>query len=621
MSERRAVALAIAVAVTSAALRLVTLQWLHPLNWDEVEFYRAARWVAEGRLPFRDFWEHHTPVAFFLFAPFTRLTDSPGAGAIIVMRWAQVPVWIATFWLTNLYMRTAGLARFARWAAMAIALSATILMNPAVEFRLDPLACLLFMGGLVAWQRGTPRWMFAAGVFFCLTGLVNMRMVPLLAVTVLLLRVIDTRNRAWQGNSAATWMYPGGIVVFAAFLLYLWLTGSWEPAMKALITENALGNRHAQVVYGAFPHRLLTMFGVRVMGSDRLFDWGAIDLGGIAVFSIGVVGFLRAVRQWRTPDDIVLIAILQAVNLIVIAGMKFIYVYHFEIAVILMLPLIASVIERMPRRGAVYAILGAVWCVNAFASLFRGKELDLAYQDLILREVHARTGPEERVFSGTGWGLRREPAYHLWFLPDMTKYCVWYGHEPPYALAEMVRNPPAVVVLDHSVMVWVLIVQRELAPFVARHYVPVWGDLWVPGLSARLKPNGGAIEWIVPRDGEYRLFASPELARHVWFVNPYYIAAQSDEADPQDFTLVLPPPAAHPQLRWWIDRRPANVGATVRLRKGQRIAAVYSGPAPLGVFLVPGDDKVLFRKPPGGATLEASTSRETHIPRIGATIR
>src|SRR5688572_11838484 len=57
VSEQRSVTVAIACAVTAALLRLIPLHWLHPVNWDEIEFYCATKWIAEGRLPFRDFWE------------------------------------------------------------------------------------------------------------------------------------------------------------------------------------------------------------------------------------------------------------------------------------------------------------------------------------------------------------------------------------------------------------------------------------------------------------------------------------------------------------------------------------------------------------------------------------
>jgi hypothetical protein len=97
-SDDRVGGIVVAV-VTAVLVRLVFLQWLHPLNWDEIEFFRATSWIGQGRVPFAGFWEHHTPLMWFVFAPFTRLTASPGVNAIVALRWAQIPVWIVTFWL------------------------------------------------------------------------------------------------------------------------------------------------------------------------------------------------------------------------------------------------------------------------------------------------------------------------------------------------------------------------------------------------------------------------------------------------------------------------------------------------------------------------------------------
>src|SRR5689334_7412276 len=115
--------------------RLFALTFLRPLNPDEVEFFRASDWVRQGLVPFRDFWEHHTPLQWFVFAPFTALASGAGASAVIVMRWAQVPVWIGTFWMIDVWMARAGLTRFARWSAMGVALCSSLFMLPATEFR------------------------------------------------------------------------------------------------------------------------------------------------------------------------------------------------------------------------------------------------------------------------------------------------------------------------------------------------------------------------------------------------------------------------------------------------------------------------------------------------------
>lgn len=589
---KNALRLVIALTITAAAVRLIPLQWLHPLNWDELEFFAATKWIAEGRVPYRDFWEHHTPLVWFVFAPVAAFVDSAGTSAIIVMRWAQIPVWIATFWVANLWMRGVGLTAFARWSAMAIALSSSMLMIAAVEYRVDPLACALFMAALVLAQRERG---FAAGAMFCLAAWANLRFAPLIAVAVLLLLL---RRREWR-------IIVGGLATFAVTLLYFGVTGSVDELWQQVGADNR-AERFATPVIGGFVHRLLVPFGIRILASDRLFELAAFDAGGVAVLLLGFTGLVLALRRWRDRDDLVLIAALQAANLIVIASMKFIYNYHFELVVVLMLPLMATAVERIPRQGVVLAVVSVAFCVTVFASLFRGKELDLAYQDLIMREVHRRTNPDERVWSGVPWALHRQPAYRFWFLPELARQLVLKGLAPPY----VVSDPPAVVVFDHNVLVWVATIQPELAPFFVRHYVPAWRNLWVPGMNAVLPPGAG-IEWSVPRDGVYRLFASPELARHPWFRAPVYAGAY-DNADPR-VTLRLPAPAPHPALEWSRD-------PSAPLRKGERIAAINRGAAALGVILLSGDDTVLFRQPPSGATLEAASTRVTHWPQLGARI-
>jgi len=232
--------------------------------------------------------------------------------------------------------------------------------------------------------------------------------------------------------------------------------------------------------------------------------------------------------------------------------------------------------------------------VNAFASIFRGKEQDLAYQDRIMREVHARTLPGENVWSGVPWALRREPAYRFWFLPELARQLVLQGLAPRYSL----DDPPAAVVFDHYALVWLATVQRELALKLVRHYMPVWRNLWVPAMNAVVLP-GQSVTWTVPRDGEYRLYVSPELARHPWFGDP--LRAYKGAA-PLTLRSMTGPPI--------------TISAGPRLRKGQPVTVTSHGAEPLGVILLSGRDGVLFRQPPPGVSLEADATRVTHVPDL-----
>jgi hypothetical protein len=557
--------------ITAVLIRLIPLQWLHPLNWDELEFYRATRWIAEGRVPFRDFWEHHTPLAWFVFAPFSLLTDSPGASAIVAMRWAQIPIWVATFWLLNLWMRDVGLERNARWSAMALAVCSSLFMIPAVEYRVESLGCLLLVLGLLLARRNRD---VLAGVVFCLAGFTNLRLGPVLVIIVLLLF-------RWR-------VVAGGLAALAACLSYFAATGALGDLWQGVWVDN-LGEKFATPVIGGFLHRLLVPFGVRILASDRLFEWAAVDAGGMAVLLLGFAGLLLA---WRRKE-LRLIAIAQLVNILFIASMKFIYNYHFALMVILSIPLIAFVVERIPRRSFVSALLIVAWGVNAFASIFRGKEEDLAYQDRIMREVHTRTLSGEKVWSGVPWALRREPAYRFWFLPELARQLVRQGLAPRYSL----DDPPAAIVFDHYTLVWVGTVQRELGPQLVRHYMPVWRNLWVPAMNAVVLP-GRSVTWTVPRDGEYRLYVSPELARHPWFRDPL----TAYRGAPLTLRSMTDPPIA--------------ISSGPRLRKGERVTVTSHGTEPLGVILLSSTDVVLFRQPPEGVSLEAETTRVTHVSHL-----
>lgn len=416
---------------------------------------------------------------------------------------------------------------------------------------------------------------WAAGIVFCLAGFANLRLGPVLVVAVLL----HFRPR----------IIAGGVAALAACLGAFAALGSLDELWQQVWTDN-LAEKFATPVIGGFVHRLLVPFGVRILATDREFELAAVDAGGIAIIVLGFLGLLLA---WRRKE-LRTILVLQAVNLLFIAWMKFIYNYHLALAVILAIPLIAAVVERIPKHALVTGLLLVAWCVNAFASLFRGKELDLAYQDFVMREVHARTRPGERVWSGVPWALEREPAYRFWFLPELARQLVLQDLAPRYSL----QDPPAAVVFDHYALVWVATVQRELAPYLVRHYMPAWRNVWIPAMNAVVRP-GQRVEWIVPRDGTYRVFASPELARHRWFRDPF-LAYRGEEL----------------RLRS-MERPPLTFSAGPVLRKGQRVSVTSQATEPLGVILLPSDDTLLFRQPPEGASLEAETTRVTHVPDFG----
>ena len=590
----------IGLAAVSIAVRLFAMAYLHPLNWDEVEYFRATDWVRQGLVPFRDFWEHHTPLQWFVFAPLTGLTGSPGAGAILFMRWTQLPFWIAAFWLVNRLMTRSGIDPFARWSALIVGLTSSLLMISAMEYRVDTLANVLYLGGLLlVLSEPSPRSQgeggrrpdegraLLAGALFCLAGFANLRLGPLLAVTVILNRLIDVRERRWGGSNRANWVFVGVIATFALGMAYFVATGSLRALYQHVWVENYVGEKYAQRVPFAFVHRILVVFGVRLYGGEEAFVLSGIELAGVALIIAGLFGLIRALREVRTPGPLFVLALLQIANLLAISRMKFVYHYHLQIAVLLMLPFVAAAVEKIVARRVVLAFLVVAVAVNVPIVLLRGKERDLAYQDRIMREVHARTQSGDKVFDGVGWAIRREPAYRFWFLPVLVRQLVMHGHASPYN--SWMTDPPAAIITDRNAKVWIAM-DRRLRSFVEHHYLPLWQDLWMPAMSATLRA-GGRAEWVVPATGRYRIVAGPDVRR-----------------GPQ-FRVV---PRGADLLQWTVDGRPVAGGNVIDLRKGSRVAA--TAVRDLSVFLVPGSETVWFRQPPEGVTIDGELPRVWHIP-------
>ena len=651
MTTRRATALFGGISLLSVVARLLQLQGLHPLVWDEIEFFRATDWVRRGLVPYRDFWEHHTPLQWFLFAPVTALTNSPGVSAILVMRWAQLPLWILTFILLRGWMRRAGISAFAAWTAMTLVLCSTLFMLPAVEYRVDVLGCAIYIAALFLLQRigdsgvggrgserssvsaiaptpdtrhptpSGPKFAILGGAMLCLAGLANLRLGPLAVLTLLLVRVVRTRDRAWGGNARANWCFAGAAATFGAACVYFAATHSARIAWQRLWSDNFLADRFAQApVDWMFAHRFAVAFGVRLVDSAPNFQLSAVDPGGIAILVIGGIGVVRALRRgFRAPGDDFFLAFLQVANLLFIAAMKYVFNYHLEIAVLLMAPLVAIEIDRFAtsdsRRRALIALVVVAAAVNIAAAVFRGKESDTVYEDFVMREADRRTPPGSKVFDSVGWPLHRDPAYRYWFLRANVFVMEEHKLFEPYTIVDVLRDPPAAVIADYDVRKW-LAAHRPFGEFIVTHYLPLWREIWLPGMSARVTPLAPAARWIVLADGTYDVYASTNLASHPWYRQPL------------DFERPLwrgvgPPTASDrgAHIDWFVDGAPVSATTTLTLRRGQRLDAISREPLPAGIMLIDARNDAAFCQPPRGTTLEASDPPRWHVPDLGALLQ
>jgi hypothetical protein len=138
-----------------ARIPLIPVRFFDP---DELEHSHAAWSVFKGLLPYRDFFEHHTPWYYYALSPFFRwfAVDQSFDSARRFLIFARVLSLLMTALSVGLVFLTGrrdGNRRVGLLAALFL-VAQPVLIQKTLEIRPDVLALLFFLGGLWFVQRG-----------------------------------------------------------------------------------------------------------------------------------------------------------------------------------------------------------------------------------------------------------------------------------------------------------------------------------------------------------------------------------------------------------------------------------------------------------------------------------
>jgi len=562
-----------------AAVVLADLQLANPLTWDEIEFFRATRWVAEGRVPYRDYWEHHAPLQWIVFAPLAKwFGGGAGVGAVLAMRWAQVPFWIAALGLLGSVVRRAG-AKAA--LPLALLLATPSFVRTAVQYRVDTLGSLALVAGLALFAAR--RWV-AFGAMLSLGVLANMRLAPL-AVAAALLVSLDRRE--WLVRLAR--IAAGVALVAVPFVGLLLAGGVWQEFVGAVLDYNRLSNTLAAP-------RATNSFLPIVLAPFRNGE-----VSGIAMWMLAAGGAVAALRRLRERGAGQLVALLWIAAMGAVAMTAVQYDYHMQIVWLLMVPLAATALDRIAVRLPRVSLLAGTVVVVAlalnvvrFAGGRPGAELE--YQDLVMTEVDRRVPPTGTVWDGTGYALRREPAYRYWFLPAGVRFMAEKRWIERYDIR---ASPPDAIVHNYRTHNW-MIAFPDVGAFATTHYVPLYRNLWIPGFAAAIPAGGVRREWTAVAGGTYDVWSSPLLAKHPWLTRPLrYALIEGPDAPAMAIPLERLPRDAEGRLQWRIDGIPVARGTrTLTLRRGSRLELEAGPGVAAGVLVAPRGVRTLCVAPP-----------------------
>lgn len=550
-----------------------------PLAWDEVEFYRATRWIAEGRLPFRDYWEHHMPLQWFLFAPVARVFGG-GAGidSVVALRWAQLILWIGILAQTMQLAREQGISVWSRRAALAMLLTAPTFVRIAVQYRVDVVGNLAFLAGFGLIAGRAPRARYITfGMFMSAAVLANMRLAPLTIAAGLVAFFWNGEERRWRLNIRASWMVAGLVAVAGTFLAFLFVTGSWQAFMTDVVRFNPAFDALVPEQPGSFFRRLFDPF-------------TQLDITAIVFLFAAIAGAITTIRR---PGPVQLTTLLAIAGLLVIAAIAVHYAYHFHIIYILLIPAAAAGFDLLAKKWRL--VLPAIVLIALIINASQLSFTRIHYQERVMRDIEVHTRPGEAVFDGIGYALRRPSAYRYWFFPSAVLVMARAGKIEPYDLPQFLASPPAAVVHSLRLHYWFLQHPR-LGAYVLRHYLPIHRNLWLPGLTAAVGPHDRRALWIVPKTGRYDVHASAILARHPWITRPVDYGFM--EGPELEIPLNRLPPLPEETLQWRVDGAAVS-GKTLSLKRGSRVELDYRGNVPAGVVVVPAGTTSLCWAPDG----------------------
>jgi hypothetical protein len=423
---------ALALIGAAHALRLALLR-RHAFNPDEFQHLHGAWCIAKGLLPYRDYFEHHTPwLHFFIaaFLPFFDVDTSPAAAEAFIF-FARGWMWVfsglalaLTFWLGRLWS-----GETVAWTAILLLGTSVMFLDKTLEVRPDVPAVAFLLASWTSLLRAfrgpderRSRLSFAqsgfllGSAFLCTQKALFTVPATLALLAWYLLGRPGSIPRAHRLKHLL-WYAVGGVLPVCLVLALFAANG----ALTAFLRYNLLVNLRWPVRFS--PEPLLG----GLFHDNALMAWS-----GLAGFLGTVIGLFRddALRSGRA------LLALQAAGLIV--GLFLIPVPYAQYLVML-LPLwalfaagmlvqtvsAASKVRPRPVRLASLSVLTVLVVglslrpVRTIAGMLRPAHTKVADHLVRLRYILENSGPQDIVMDGfSGLGVFRPHAFFYFFLHD-----------------------------------------------------------------------------------------------------------------------------------------------------------------------------------------------------------
>jgi hypothetical protein len=487
---------AILLAAVAAAALTAVLANVRFLQMDEFVFVRAAWLVSEGQVPYRDFFEHHTPLFYGLLAPIVGLLPE---------RASALPAIRLVCLASSALLAAAVFALSRAVAGGRAAAAATVLLflvpgfvSRAIEIRPDVLAAAAFAGAaalLLRRDAATPLSRLALAGLLAATAILATQKSLQYAWGLPLVVLLPERElaRSGAGRARPPLAFLAGLALPCLALAgALAALGAWDEFWNQNV-ELAL---RWQALDESFP--LTRYLAIAVQGAA---PWGLAAATGLA---------FAGTRAFRDPRilRLALVAGPAVASLLLLPNP---WPYNFLPVFAVLTPFAALGVEQGLRglgaagRARAIALLVAVALLLQARWFAAERRRDNAVQLQLVDRVLELTTPETPVYDENGGYLFRPSAYFLWY----------HSKAMRILLAPQLEREVAPSILRAGAPVWLLdpLRFRELPAsvreFVTAHFQPHLGPIHLWGM--RLGDEAAETRFVAVRDGRYFVTAAAPL--------------------------------------------------------------------------------------------------------------
>ncbi len=494
------------------------------LAYDEYQHMHAAYLVARGQTPFVDFFEHHTPLLYYVLAALIPMR-APSFDTMIDARYLSLSVHLLTVLLGARWARACA-DRATGFVAAALLLGNVCLFTWGTRTYLDTYAAPLLLGSawLLPVQRKHPLRYFFSAALLGIAVLITQKaaMAAFAPAAVLLLTGVRGLSLPAQRRSLARDLaayVAGGLSPVLLLVPLLGVAGMAGMVRDAVLLNMAWKARH-------FPWRELevllasdgVIYAVAAAGAARRI-WslwrrrGALtpaDLPDLFLLSlcIGVfylpvvweeyfilllpfaviVAARTLVEWWRSAisrsdsEDaarrrgraavIALFAVLSAADLVAVRYLSNNPLSAVAAALVPALWLTAAAAIYQARRHGWWWEPAAWLALLLVLPLVEQADWTPRHPNTPERQrvsyVMAHTGPTDPVFDGrSGWGVFRPHAYRYWFLHDEMQLMMTDEERGPAIIAALEQQQVPIVIVDD----FTRLLPRSVLDYIKAHYV------------------------------------------------------------------------------------------------------------------------------------------------------